>query len=241
MSTQTNPREADSDDRPVTSGPEGYVYVATNPAMPDIVKIGSTTRRDAESRISQLFTTSVPVPFKLEYAAAIADDPSGVEKALHKVFAPQRLHPRREFFSIEPYQVIAILRLLNVADVTEEARSDIEAETSPVDREARDRVKRRPQFDFYELGLSEGSVLSFVRDDEVKVEVFDNKRVRLIAVPGGKYPDVVFNDRPRHLSPLSRDLLEVEWNPNPTQHWRVEGGRILSELYDERWPGEASN
>ena len=52
---------------------EGYVYVATNPAMPNMVKIGSTTQSDPQSRITSLFTTSVPVPFELEYAAAVAE------------------------------------------------------------------------------------------------------------------------------------------------------------------------
>ena len=67
---------------------EGYVYVATNSAMPNMVKIGSTTQHDPQSRITALFTTSVPLPFELEYAAAIADDPARVERALHRAFAP---------------------------------------------------------------------------------------------------------------------------------------------------------
>lgn len=72
---------------------EGYVYVATNPAMPNMVKIGKTTRHDPESRISRLFTTSVPLPFELAYAAAIADDPAEVERVLHRAFAPQPCAP----------------------------------------------------------------------------------------------------------------------------------------------------
>lgn len=130
---------------------EGYVYVATNPAMPDMVKIGSTTQSDPQSRISSLFTTSVPVPFELEYAAAIADDPVKVERALHEAFQPQRLHPKREFFKVEPYQVIAILKLLDVADVTEQAKSEVEAEISQEDRDARELVRRRPTLNFDEL------------------------------------------------------------------------------------------
>jgi len=76
------------------------VYVATNPAMPNMFKIGRTTRHAPQSRITALFTTSVPLPFELEYAAAIVDDPVRVERALHRAFAPYRLHPRREFFEV---------------------------------------------------------------------------------------------------------------------------------------------
>ena len=39
------------------------VYVLTNPAMPGLVKIGRTDQDDANTRIAQLYTTGVPVPF----------------------------------------------------------------------------------------------------------------------------------------------------------------------------------
>lgn len=213
---------------------EGYVYVATNPAMPKLVKIGRTTQHDPQSRITSLFTTSVPLPFELEYAAAIADDPARVERALHEAFKPQRLHPKREFFEVEPDQVIAILRLLNVADVTEQAKSNVEAEISQEDLEALARVKRRPVLNFGELGLSEGSILTYVNDDQVKAKVVDNRRVRLIELPAGKYPAVVLDDEPRFLSPLTRDLLGAPNRVAPTGHWRVENGPSLLVLYDEK-------
>ena len=167
---------------------EGYVYVATNPAMPNMVKIGSTTQADPQSRISSLFTTSVPVPFELEYAAAIADDPVEVERALHTAFAPQRLHRKREFFNVEPGQVIAILRLLD-ADITEQAKSEVEAEISQEDRDARERVRRRPTLNFFELDLPEGSILTYRDDKRVKAQVVDARRVRLIELPDDEYPE----------------------------------------------------
>ena len=48
---------------------EGSVYVLTNPAMPNMVKIGKTTR-DVELRLADLYSTGVPLPFECEYAAA---------------------------------------------------------------------------------------------------------------------------------------------------------------------------
>ena len=202
--------------------------------MPKIVKIGRTTQHDPQSRITALFTTSVPLPFELEYAAAIADDPAKVERALHDAFKPQRLHPKREFFEIEPDQVIAILRLLNVADVTEQAKSNVEAETSQEDREALARVKRRPVLNFGELGLPEGSILTYLNDEQVKAKLVDDRRVRLIELPQSKYPAVVLDDELRFLSPLTRDLLGARNRVAPTGHWRVENGPSLLELYNEK-------
>ena len=211
----------------------GYVYVATNPAMPDIVKIGSTTQNDPQSRITSLFTTSVPAPFELEYAAAISDDPARVEQALHQAFGPQRVHPKREFFEIEPQQAIAILKLLDAADVTERARADAEAEISQEDRNARERVRRRPILNFHDLDVPTGSILTYLHDEEVQVEVVDDRRVQLVQLPDGQYPNVTFDDEPKYLSPLSRDLLGVSRNVHPTRYWRVEDGRSLNEIYNE--------
>jgi hypothetical protein len=73
------------------------VYVLTNPAMPGLIKIGRTDQEDANSRIGQLYTTGVPVPFTIEFACKVpnAED---VERALHIAFAPNRINPKREFF-----------------------------------------------------------------------------------------------------------------------------------------------
>lgn len=73
------------------------VYVLTNPAMPDLVKIGMTDGDDPQTRLSQLYTTGLPFPFELRFACRVTN-PAEVEKALHTAFAPQRVNPKREFF-----------------------------------------------------------------------------------------------------------------------------------------------
>lgn len=213
---------------------EGYVYVVTNPAMPGLVKIERTTQSDPLTRVSSLFSTSVPVPFELEYAAAISDDPARVEAALHEAFAPQRLHPKREFFALEPRQVIAVLRLLDIEDVTEKARADVETERSQEDRDSLERVWRRPNLNFAELGVPQGSVLTYWNDDTVRVEVVDERRVRVVELPDGEYPHVTARDEPRYLSPLTAELIGDGVRVRPTGYWRVADGRSLLELYDEK-------
>ena len=51
---------------------EGIVYVLTNAAMPKMVKIGRTGN-DIDQRLSQLYSTGVPLPFECAYAAKVAD------------------------------------------------------------------------------------------------------------------------------------------------------------------------
>ena len=73
------------------------VYVLTNPAMPGLVKIGRTGTEEAAVRLTQLYTTGVPFPFKLEFAARVPNAEE-VEGALHRAFGPHRVNPRRDFF-----------------------------------------------------------------------------------------------------------------------------------------------
>ena len=133
------------------------VYVLTNPAMPGLVKIGRTASEDAALRIAQLYSTGVPVPFELKFACRVpnADE---VEQALHRAFAPNRVNPKRELFSINPEQAISILKLLHFQDATKE----VEAAPTPVETQeivaGKEYQARRPNLNFEEMGIPTGSV-----------------------------------------------------------------------------------
>ena len=92
------------------------VYVLKNEAMPDLVKIGRTAQADISARMSQLYNTSVPLPFDLVYAKLVKDS-AELEAALHTAFGPDRLNPRREFFKINEEQVVSILKIIEGIDV----------------------------------------------------------------------------------------------------------------------------
>ena len=154
---------------------EGIVYVLTNPAMPGMVKIGRTTRA-MEARLSELYSTGVPLPFECSYAARVGDE-NKVEKAFHQAFGPYRINPKREFFSIEPEQAIALLELMAVEDVT----PVVQAEADQVDAEgkvASERFKkaRKPPLNFLEVGVPIGSTLQFTEGIETCL-VSDPRRV----------------------------------------------------------------
>jgi hypothetical protein len=76
----------------------GYVYVLSNPAMPNLLKIGYTDR-EVDERVEELSSTGVPVPFEVE---AIFGSPNAYEdeQAIHAMLAQHRLANNREFFSI---------------------------------------------------------------------------------------------------------------------------------------------
>ena len=70
------------------------VYVLTNPAMPGLVKIGMTDRDDVKRRMSDLYTTGVPLPFECLAAREIEDRRGGG----YRKGAPHRLRPQQGEF-----------------------------------------------------------------------------------------------------------------------------------------------
>jgi len=198
------------------------VYVLTNPAMPGFVKIGKTAQEDANLRIAQLYSTGVPVPFRLEFACRV-EDADAVEEALHIAFGPNRVNPRREFFRIDPEQAIAILRLLHIEDATVEVSqqpTDLDQQSLAAAEQLR---SRRPASNFEEMGIPVGSSLQFTRD-ATTVVVVGPKKVKL-------------GDEEMSLTAATRQLFGIDYNVQPGRFWTFEG-HPLSEIYEETYGGD---
>jgi hypothetical protein len=201
------------------------VYVLSNSAMPGLVKIGYTSDPDANTRIGQLYSTGVPVPFTLEYACR-TKNPESVERALHEAFAPYRLNPKREFFQINANQAIAILKLLHIG---EDATEEVERQPSSPDVDAESKAagerlefRKRPRLNFGDLGIPVGSELVFARDPNVKAYTELDNKVRL-------------NGEVMSFTKASRIALKLPENANnrhPAPLWNY-NGRNIGELYDE--------
>jgi T5orf172 domain len=198
----------------------GIVYVLVNAAMPGLVKIGMTDEQDANARIGQLYTTGVPLPFEIHYACRV-DNPAEVESALHIAFAPQRLNPRREFFRIDPTQAIAILKLLHKPDATAEVTSQPTGVDETSIAAAEQAKARRPNLDFHEMGIPDGSVLEAASNPAITVVVSSAKKVKL-------------GDEELSLTSATQQSLQISYAVRPAPHWRYQG-RLLSEIYDETY------
>ena len=150
----------------------GLIYILTNPAIPDLVKIGRT--QNLEERVRSLSSHSgVPIPFEVYYSCEVSD-PDKVEKHLHDGFGDHRVNPKREFFRINPERVVSILKLVEIRDVTpglDFVNDDEEQQTLDKER------NRRTNFTFSSVNIPIGSVLHFVRDEDITVSVVDDKSV----------------------------------------------------------------
>src|SRR4051794_18343055 len=142
------------------------IYVLTNAAMPGLVKIG-ITNGDVVTRLKQLDTTGMPLPFECFYAAEV-NDSIAVEKAIHKAFGDHRVRQNREFFKLSPDKPKAIIELLCIKNVT----PGFEPFTEPDDKEAlAETKKRRAAFKFSSIGMKPGTILQSVFDENISCMV----------------------------------------------------------------------
>jgi len=188
--------------------------------MPGLVKIGKTAQNDISLRMGQLYSTGVPVPFECVYAVQV-DDCSKVESALHVAFGPNRINPNREFFKIEPEQAMAILKLLGPNDATEKIRKELNENVSQAEKDSGEKLKKRPNMDFHDMGISDGDVLNFVDDEEITVVVHGPKKV-------------ICEGNVVSLTAATREILGLDYSVQPSPRWKHKG-RLLKDIYDEHY------
>ena len=202
---------------------DGIVYVLKNPAFPNLVKIGITTRDEVEVRMSELYTTGVPLPFECVYAGKV-DNPKTVEAALHHAFSNSRVNPSREFFDIDESQAIIILKLITNEDVT----PIISNELKKVDEVSKNASKKyakskRPPQNFVEMGIAIGETLSSL-DGQHTCTVAEEKKVN-------------YNGEIMSLTRLTRKIKEIDHDIQPSPHWFY-NGKSVKEIYDDTYDSE---
>ena len=150
----------------------GIVYILSNPAFDNYVKIGRTI--DIEQRMKQLDNTSVPLPFRCVFAVEVDDDVA-VERLVHQAFADVRVRTTREFFEIDAQRVIAALKLTKGRDVT--PKKDIaEDEESILALERA--ITKRKSYSFSDAHVNVGDVLSYTKDESITAIVVADKKIK---------------------------------------------------------------
>ncbi|MCW3102316.1 MAG: nuclease family protein [Bacteroidetes bacterium] len=201
----------------------GIVYLLTNPAMPRLVKIGSTYREDANTRMSELYSTGVPLPFKCAYAAKVKN-PLKVEDALHTAFAPNRINAKREFFEIDANHAISILKLLEIEDKTNQIELEVENVDAVSLAARKEYSKKRPKFNFVEMNIPIGSELFCTKNAEQAVVNSENT--------------VLYKGDTTSLTSVTRTILGIPYSVAPGPYWTY-NGRKLRDIYDETYLRES--
>ena len=79
--------------------------------MPDLIKIGVTTKHPLERTQELSAPTGIPVPFTLAYHLAI-DDIYPMESYIHEVFEKYRVSENREFFRMSFIKAASFIDLV---------------------------------------------------------------------------------------------------------------------------------
>ena len=201
----------------------GIVYVLENPAMPGYIKLGRTD--NLTQRMQSLFDTSVPVPFTCYYAA-IVEDPARVERSLFEAFGDKRSHPRREFFTVDPRRAAAVIKLVEVEDVTNQGQTDTSAgheDTVSVNRA----TAKAERLNFEMLDIPVGEILQSVKGPEITCRVVNQKPARV------EYEGGVMS-----LSAAAQKVMGSNWGLQGSQYW-MHGGRTLQEIREQTEVGES--
>jgi len=187
------------------------IYVLTNPAFAGYVKIGKTG--NLAQRLRGLDNTSVPLPFRCEYAVRV-DDMNKVESLLHDAFGDRRVRERREFFEVDASRVIAAMKLTGGEDVT--PNRDIAADEDGL-KAINNRKPVKKPVNFEMIGIKPGTELSFVNDKTITAIVKDKWRI-------------VFEGEDIYMSPSALRILHSQgktWKTvNGADYWAYDGETI---------------
>ena len=210
---------------------KGIVYLLTNPAMPELVKVGlvkSQTVSDLHARVGRLYNgnTSVPLHFDVYYAVRVNDE--SVEKTLLDAFKDERVNSRREFLRLDPEtenqqgtlkKLKILLSALGRPISEEELRrekgaSGIPAEEARAHDLAEQRLKKRSPFNFELVNIDEGTVLTFSKDSSITAKVV-----------GGNI--IEYDGAPMSLSRAANKILSEKFGKTSqyagTLYWECDG------------------
>ena len=73
---------------------KGWIYIISNKSMPEIIKIGYSTK-DPKLRAEELNHTGSPYPYIVEYEVLV-EEPFQIEQKLHKALSNK--HEGKEWF-----------------------------------------------------------------------------------------------------------------------------------------------
>ena len=153
---------------------KGYIYIMTNPALQNMVKIGYA--KDVEARRQQLSTTALP--YEYEVYATYETSGNLEDKKLHKLIdnlnPDLRVSKNREFFIMTPEDAYELLEAIAIISDSKGKLKKVKEEPS---LEEKKQVDRKPPIDFFKCGFKVGDEFVCTEDSSITVTVQDAHKV----------------------------------------------------------------
>jgi hypothetical protein len=99
---------------------KGWVYIITNRAMPNLLKVGFSTK-DPESRANELHTTGVPHRYVVE-CDVLVNEPRDLEQKAHVL--SKAYHEDKEWFRCDITTAIIAIRQATNGSIIHESNKD---------------------------------------------------------------------------------------------------------------------
>ena len=151
---------------------KGFIYIMTNPALKDMVKIGFAA--DVEIRRKQLSTTALP--YEYEVYATYETSGNLEDKKLHKMIdnlnPDLRVSSNREFFVMSPQEAYDLLEAIATISGTKDKLKKAKV------TETQKKKIRKPPVDFFKCGIPVGAKLVFIEDPTVIATVVNSRKVQ---------------------------------------------------------------
>ena len=150
---------------------KGYIYIMTNPALKDMVKIGYAT--DVEQRRKQLSTTALPYDYEVyaTYETAGNLEDKKLHKLIDKLNPDLRVSSNREFYLMSPEDAFELLEAIATI-----SGSGIKLKKTQ-EPESKKQIVRRPPVNFIECGIPLGAQLMYIDDPTVVATVVGERKV----------------------------------------------------------------
>ena len=150
---------------------KGYIYIMTNPALKDMVKIGYAT--DVETRRKQLSTTALP--YEYEIYATYETDGKLEDKKLHNLIdslnPDLRVSKNREFFMMTAEDAYDLLEAIATISGSKDKLKKAKPSSGPIQK------KKKPPVNFSKCGIPIGATLIFTEDSSVRCTVASDRKV----------------------------------------------------------------
>lgn len=196
-----------------------YVYVLTNQAFLDFVKIGRTSR-PIDERVKELSGhAGVPIPFECFCCFKFPKGRSKVvEKGIHKVLENCRVVSKKEFFKINPVNVKILLE--SYSDGKRIVLKDEDIVANEEEQRSLDKQRAiRERFNFLTtLKLKKGAVITF-----------DKNPKKTATVTGSR--EIEYNGKKGLLGTITKDILKRDFSLNwktcrGSDHWSYKGENL---------------
>lgn len=192
----------------------GYIYIMTNPALKDMVKIGFAA--DVEARRRQLSTTALP--YEYEIYATYETSGNLEDKKLHRMIdnlnPDLRVSSNREFFVMSPQEAYELLEAIATISGTTGKLKKVKT------NEGKKQTVRKPPVNFAKCGIPIGAKLIFIEDPSVVATVVSERKVE-------------YNSEITSLSAIS-DAIKGYSTPGPSM-FTYNGKKVSDIARETQW------